>query len=876
MIRANVRRWFELALRRRDRWEREVEDEIKLHLALRAEQLSAQGASAHEAYEEALRRFGPLTESRARLLDAAQHREQRMQRTEYFADLRQDLAFAFRTLRRQRGWTAVSILTLALGVGATTAVFSVVSRLVLHHLPYPGGNRLAFVYQQPAGGNSTGISVTVAPTPQVVREWKTAARSFESLEAFVRGEMDLRTNGNPATLNAGRVEPTFPTFAGQRPLLGRMFTPAEAASADHVVLLGEGVWRTRFGAKASVIGQAITLDDSLYTIIGVLPSALQWPLIGQAPRDVWLPLDFTNDEHGLMAIGRLRPGVDAQAAARELDAVFDRSGGITDGKRPFNAVVMPPSQRLPYRESLVMLTFAVALVLLIACANVAHLLMVRSASRHRELAIRTALGAGRGRVFRQLLTESLLLAVTGTVLGVVVGWLGLKALIALRPPSLDTLALAHLDRTTLGLASLVAVITGVAFGVIGAWQSRKQSTNESLKGSARRGGGRARARTVLVATEMALSATLVIGAAMLVRSVIKLQNAPLGFEPKGLYAVTLSGAKQRYPTPESRADLRRTIATRLESVPGVRSVALASTPPGWRSFNVGGLEIEGEPPPPNTSTSFIDINQIGSGYFQTMGMKLVAGTTFTDTTSRANQVVINAGFARKKWGDASGAIGRRLRTGQNPAPWLTIVGVVEDAATSGAMSVSSGPMLYTAASDKDASAILLRVDGGTPLPHIQTLVRGSDPLLIPELLSAEHQIDRSVSAPRFVMLLLTIFTVLALLLAAIGLYGVMAFMVAEQTREIGIRVALGATRSHIARAIIVRGIVVAVVGAAAGIAAAAWGTKLIENQLYGVDRSDAVSFVAAVLVLIAAAAVACVVPTRRALAVDPMTAIRAD
>jgi putative ABC transport system permease protein len=446
-------------------------------------------------------------------------------------------------------------------------------------------------------------------------------------------------------------------------------------------------------------------------------------------------------------------------------------------------------------------------------------------------------------------------------------------LIALRPPSLDTIALAHLDATTLLVASLVALVTGVSFGVIGAVQSRRQSTNESLKGMARRSGGRAPARTILVATEMALSATLVIGAAMLVRSVIKLQNAPLGFEPKGLYALRIAGAKQQYPTPESRAQLTRMIATRLSGVPGVRSIAIAATPPGWRSFAVGALEIDGEQAPPNGATSFIDVNQIGSGFFSTMGMRLAAGTSFTDTTSAGNQVVINANFARKKWGSASAAIGKRVRVDN---PWKTIVGVVEDAATSGPMAVSSGPMLFTPATDAQASAILMRVDGASPLPHVQSLVRGIDPLLVPELLGAEHQIARSVAAPRFVVLLLTTFTGLALALAAIGLYGVMSYLVAEQTREIGIRVALGATRARIARSIIVRGMVVAVAGSAAGVAAAIWGTKLIEHQLYGVDRSDIVSFAAAIVVLSLAALVACIVPTRRALAVDPMTAIRAD
>jgi len=879
VIREGIRRAFQIVGGRRT-WERDVEEEIKLHLALRAEQLMSNGATPDDALREAVRRFGSLSESKARLIDAARHREQRMQRTEYIADLRQDLAFALRTLRRQKAWTVVTVLTLALGVGATTAVFSVVSSLMLHMLPYSGGNRLAFVYQQPTNGNNTGISVTITPSAPVVRAWKSGAHGFEALEGFSSSPMDLKTSGNPVTLDVGRVEPTFPVFAGQQPLAGRMFTAEDIANGGRVVMLGEQLWRSRFGGDRGVIGKAITLDDSLYTVVGVLPSSLAWPLIGSQPRQAWIPLDLREDKAGMMVIGRLRPSVSPEAAARELDSLYARSTGASGGKLAFQATVMPPSRRLPYRDSLVMLTFAVALVLLIACANVAHLLMARSASRHRELAIRAALGAGRGRVFRQLLTESLLLAVGGTAIGVFVGWLGLKALIALRPPSLETLSRAHLDGMTLTIAAGVAIATGVAFGLLGALQSRRQSTNDSLRsGSTRITSGRARARTLLVVSEMALSATLVVGASMLVRSVIKLQRAQLGFEAKGLYALTLQGAKQRYGTPQAKGELLRTVATRLSGAPGVRSVALASTPPGWRSFSVGRLEIEDQPTPPTDATAFIDVNRIGSTFFRSMGMRLVQGTTFTDTTADGHQVIINAGFARKQWGDVS-PIGKRLRVAQKEQsrlPWMTVVGVAADASTSGPMAESSAPLLYTPASDADASAILIRTDGSAnPLTPVQALVRSIEPLLIPDVSSIEHQIGQSIAAPRFVMLLLTVFTILALSLAAIGLYGVMAYTVAEQTREIGIRVALGATRSRIARAVVVRGVVVAVLGSIVGMATASWGTKLIEHQLYGVARSDAVSFVAAVLVLTAAALAASVIPTRRALAVDPMTAIRAD
>lgn len=878
MIRAGVRRWFHLALRRADHWERDVEDEIKLHLTLRAEQLMAEGATPTEAYAEAVRRFGPLTQSRARLVDAARRREQRMQRTEYLAELRQDLRFAFRMLGRQKAWTAVAVLTLALGVGATTAVFSVVSRLMLHMLPYPGGDRLAFVHQQPSTGNNTGIAVTIVPQAQLLRAWKRDARSFEALEGFNAAEMQLRTSGTPATVNVGRVEPTFTTFAAQRPIAGRMFTADDIAAGGRVAVLGEGFWRSRFGGDQGVLGRTITLDDSLYTVIGVLPASLQWPLIGEPPRDVWLPLDLRDNNAGAKGIGRLRRGFSPEVATRELDSIYARASGFVGEKLPLASAVMPPSKELPYRDSLLMLTVAVALVLLIASANVAHLLMARAASRHRELAIRTALGAGRGRVFRQLLTESLVLALGGTALGVVFGWLGLKALIALRPPSLETLSRAHLDGTTLTVAALVAVLTGVVFGILGAVQSRKHSTHEALKaGVVRLGSGRGRWRTVLVMSEMALSAALVVGASMLVRSVIKLQNAPLGFEPNGLYAITFSGTKQRYATPEALGRLVTDIGARLRSIPGIQSVAITSTPPGWRSMSIGRLEIEGEPPPPETVTSFIDVNQVDNAFFPAMRLRVTQGTPFTDTTASANQVIVNAGFARRTWGEQS-ALGKRLRIVYKSAPaWLTVIGVAADAATSGPMSESTAPLLYTPVTLKEARAILVRTDGSSnPLPHVQSVVRSIDPLVAPTVTSVEERMAQTIAAPRFVMVLLTVFTILALSLAAIGLYGVMSYTVAEQTRDIGIRVALGASRSRIARAVIARGMAVAAVGSVAGIIAATWGTKLIEHQLYRVPRTDVVSFAAAVVVLLGAALVACIVPTRRALSVDPMTAIRSE
>jgi putative ABC transport system permease protein len=878
MIRTGIRRAFQLALRRRDRWEREVEDEIRLHLSLRTEQLVAQGATADEAYREALRRFGPLIESRAQLLEAARHREHRMQRTEFLSDLRQDVAFAWRTLARQRSWTTVTVLTLALGIGATTAVFSVVSTLMLHPLSYPNAGRIVYVAQSPSGGGATGIRVTMAPATPVFRAWRTSAYSFEALVGFASSPVTIKTSGEPTTVNATRAVPEFAKFAGQQPLIGRMFTARDIEEGGRVVLLSEAFWRERLGSNRQVLGQAITANDSLYTVIGVMPAALKVPGVGRAPAALWFPLDVRDDNGRLAVIARLRPGVDIDIATRELDSLFARSAGFTSGKIPFRTQITRPGERLSFRDSLIMLTAAVGLVLLIACANVAHLLIARGATRQRELAIRAALGAGRGRLLRQLLTESMILATLGTALGIFAGWIGLKGLIALRPAALSELNAAHLDATTLAVAAAVAVVSGVAFGVIGAMQSARHSTQDSLKAGSLglSGGNRNRFRSVLVITEMALSATLLVGATMLVRSVIELQRADLGFEPKNLYDVYAAVPKS-YATPAARAAFLAQMAQDLRQVGGVTSVAVSSVGPGSRNFAVGRLEIEGEPPP-KSSSSFIEVNEVDPSYFKTMRIRLESGSVFSDTSNTSLQVIVNAGFAKKHWAGGS-AIGHRLRvTGDGKELWLTIVGVAADASTSGPMSESSALTLYRPFSDYPAPSVAIRTNGdeSTLIGVRAMLARAFAGRRPPTLDSVAQRISLSIAGPRFVMLVLAVFTILALVLAGIGLYGVMAFLVTQETREIGIRMALGATRARIAQRVFVRGTLLAAIGAIIGLVVSRWGTRLIENQLFGVSRSDSLSLAVGTIVLITTAILACLVPTRRALAIDPMTAIRAE
>lgn len=886
MIREGVRRFFNLALRRRDQWEREVEDEIRLHLQLRAEQLAAEGMSPDGATAEAVRRFGALSTSRARLLDAARHREHHMQRTEFLADLKQDVRFALRTLARRKGWTIVTIATLALGIGATTAVFSVVSSLLLHPLPYPHSDRMVFVYQEPSTGNQTGISVTITPAAPIVRAWMQGAHSFEALEGYRAGPVSLQTAGEPVTYQSAQVFPTFPRFAGLQPILGRMFSDQDIAAHAHVLLLGEQLWRTRYAAQRNVLGTSVTLGDSTYTIIGVLPATLRPPVVGDDSPDFWMPLDVNNNNLGMMLLGRLRPGVTTAAATRELDSVFARSSFIRPDaksaeKLPFKTILAKPSDRVRFRDSLTMLSGAVLLVLLVACANVAHLLLARTAARHRELSLRAALGARRGRLFRQLLTESLLLTMAGALLGVALGWLGLRTLVAMRPSSLDELRVAHLDTTTLAVAAALTVLSGLFFGIMGALQSAGNSAQNTVRSGAATSPGRRseRARGALVVTEMALSAMLIVGATMLMRSVSNLQHADLGFQPHGLYAVNFDLPASRYATPASRTAFVAQLSQELKQLGTLRDITVAGDPPNSMSFSIGRLEVDGEPSPPSSATSFVEVKSVQRNYFRTMGIDVLRGTPFTDTTAAAGQVIVNAGFARKHWGTES-PLGRRLRVAQSDSePWLTIVGVAADVATFGPTMENTAPMLYTPLSDDGMSrrSIIVRTSGtAAALARVRTLVKELDPHLAVTIQNVEDGTATSIATPRFVMRLLSIFTALALVLAAIGLYGVMAYAVAQRTHEIGIRIALGAPLATVARAVMLRGATLALVGAAVGLAAAHWGTKLIQHELFGVARSDPVSFAAALLVLLGAAALACVVPTRRAVAVDPIAAIRAE
>jgi len=864
------------------RAEVDVDDELAFHIEMRARDYMARGLSAADARRAATRRLGDLDAARAECIAITARRERRMTRAQLIDAFVHDVRYAVRTLGRQKGWTVVAIATLALGIGANTAVFSVVNALVLNPLPYPNADRVAMVYLEPTEGNSTGMRVFVAPQPRVVRLWKEHARSFEALEPFRASDRAMRTSdGTSSTVRAAFVLPSFASFTGARPMMGRAFTDVDLAEGGRVALLSEPFWRSRFGADSAVIGKAITLDREMYTVIGIMPPSYRLPRLSETVSDVWLPLDVREEGLGLSVIARLRPNVTPAVAASELDSVYARSALAKDDHGDFKAKLSLPSQLVDFRDSLVMLSAAVALVLLIACGNVAHLLLARTAARQRELAVRAVLGASRTRIVRQLLTESLLLGAAGCVGGLLVGWGGLNALVALRPDSLPELAAAHIDGATLAVTAGLAALTSLAVGALGALHALRHSAHDALKAGtlglsqSRR---QRRLRSLLVVSEMAVSTVLLVGATLLVRSIAHLQSIDPGFEPRGLYAIQVALPLDSYATRAARRAFIGQLAERIRSAPGVAAVTVAAGAPPSRNWMIGALQVDGQPAPATGATAFVDYNGVDANYFRVMGIPLLEGTTLTDTSASSRQGLVNAGFVRKHW-PGQPAVGRRFRVVYDgKEEWNTIVGVVGDAFTGGLTAEAGTPMVYVKSTDLFEPVVIIRAAAGAdPVPGIRSLITQADPALAPPTISnVENAMQRSVAGPRFTMVLLVAFTVLALVLAAIGLYGVMAFAVAQQTREIGIRIALGATQTGIARSVLLRGVVLACVGAGLGLLGARWGTKVLEHMLYGVGRFDAASFAIGALVLLGAAVLACLVPMRRAVSVDPLIAIRAD
>jgi predicted permease len=812
--------------------------------------------------------------------------------------LLRDIRLGVRALLRQPGFAAVAILTLGLGLGATTAIFSVVRASLLAPLPWSEPDRRVMIWSRWVGFDKTWVSSAE------IRDYR-SARSLRGVAAWSSGQVNLTGNGEPERVGAAQATANIFDVLGATPLYGRGFQSGEDASGTgaRVAVLSFTLWQRRFGADPGAVGHTIQIDGASYQVIGVMPRGFRLPTdYGEdfeEPTELWAPLVLDPDpndrgNHGFYAAAVLAPGVTAAQASSEITGIGRAQTAQGLYPRPMRfepfAVSLVDEVLAPARPALGLLSAATMLLLLIACANVANLLLARLEGRRRELAVRTALGAARWHLIRQMLVETLLLGVGGGVLGAVLAWGGAGAVAASGIAGIPRATDVRLDAMVLLFAALASLLTALACGVLPALKPDAVSLTDSLKDGAQNatsGVGRQRLRNALVVAEMALAVVLLVSAGLVLRSLWALQHVRLGFEPAGVLTMRVALPEASYDTNEKVEQFYRSLITRVRSVPGVtaagavRSLPLANTIGDW------GVAVEGYTPPPGTGAKG-DWQVATDGSFEALGERLVAGRWFTDAdrADAAQVAVVNETMAKKYWSDGN-PIGRRIRMGARDAtPWITVVGIVGDLQHNGLGSMVKEKFYRPHAQFAQSTGFAVRNmtlvvrtprDPMTLVGPVRHEIASMDPSLpIAAIRPMTDVVESAASTPRFTGLLLGLFASLALTLAAIGIYGVLAYLVSQRTREIGIRMAIGADRTAVLGLIVARGLWLAVGGVAVGLALAVIVARLIGSLLYQVHAIDPVTFIAVPLVLTTVALLASVVPARRAVRVDPITALRTE
>jgi putative ABC transport system permease protein len=789
----------------------------------------------------------------------------------------EDIRYGFRMMARNPGVTAVAALALALGIGANTAMFSVVNTVLLRPLPLKDPDRLLWLWPT---NPSRGFPFAFTSYP-VYEHWR-KCQSLDSISAYAPGSANLTTGGDPERVALTRVNSTFLSMLGVRPFRGRDFLPEEdTPGGPRVAILDHKLWQRRFGADPKVINTQMKLDGEPYTIIGVLPAGFDFT---GRENDLFVTIARSTtrtDNLSVGAFGRLKPGATPRRVEAEIDAVYralekdnphSMKGWTVRAWRVRDFMVRD------VRLSLLVLLGAVALVLLIACANVANLLLARAGSRQRELAMRTALGAGRGRLIRQLLTESMLLGVLGGAVGLVLAWWGVKLMPLVGPERYPFLKEISIDPRVLGFTVAATLVTGLLFGAAPALAASRARVYETLKeGGAGTGEslGRNRFRNALVVAEVALALLLMIGASLMMRSLLRLQETRPGFNPEGLLTASISLPMAKYPEPAQRVAFYDRLLRRIEAIPGVRSASMTNLLPLTGNNQGVGLVIEGAPPPRPGEIPTLYNRSVDRRYFQAMQIPLKRGRLFTEQDTGTPRVaIINETMAKRYWPDKD-PVGKRFGNGRD---WITVIGVAGDLKH---MSLAQTP-------DPE----FFEPYAQSPRPEMVLTVRtAADPMrLAPALRAAVHEVDgeqpvsrlgsmservsQSTAPRRFSVVLLAIFAVLALTLAAVGIYGVISFSVTRRTREIGIRMAMGAGTGDVLRMVVGQAVLLAVTGVALGVAGGLALTRVIGSLLYNVSATDPATFILVPLVLIGVAALASYIPARRAARVDPTVALR--
>jgi len=873
----------------------DVDEELRFHTQMRVAEYMARGLSEEEARRAVAARLGDVDAARVDCIEQGKLRAIHARNADFLDGLRADIRYALRSLGRAPAWTAVALLTIALGVGATTAVFRVADTLLINPIRYPHASRIFIARRMMTiDGSQVPALLPVA----AIREWRGHAHTINGAEPFRLFDADLGDSTTSVTVHGSMIDTAFLSFAGVHPIIGRNFAAVETMpGGPGAVLLSEGFWRRQYGGASNVLGKVVPIDGQPRTIVGVVPSSLTIPMFRVEPADIWLPLVERTTPVVNGVIVRLAPSVAPDVAAAELDTIFQRAHLGSPGPMPMGPRRAPgsmqmrlalsrPQDDLKIRESLLMLVGAVALLLLVACTNVAHLLLARGASRRHELAVRHALGAARRRLLRQLVTESLVLALFGGALAVVVGWVALLVLEAVRPADMVALAYVTTGRGILAVASILAIGSGLAIGLFAALRVASRQLGGALRAGAMNTqlGGR-RLRAALVVGEVALSATLLVGALLLVHAIVDLQRTRLGFDARGLYAVTFAMPRGRAPAERSAFVQRlRAVATAL---PGVEGVTIAGSPPQPRYWRMLSILETPEHPASGETGEATATNFVAPDFFAMMRMPIIAGRPLDDGSPTRNEVIVSRSLARRLWPNES-PLGRRFRNALvhpdgSRDPWQTVVGVVPDMVQD-LLESSTRPAIYDALSANNANpftansvTLLVRLKADRPTALLRQFAASVEPgTPKPVIANVRESIDQSMAEPKFTMRVLTTFAALGILLAAIGLFGVISYSVGQRTREIGVRMTLGATRTSIARLVLGDGVRLAVIGIVLGLVGATVATRLIGSLLYGVSRFDPISFTLGAVLLLVVAIVACAVPTWRATAVDPVIAVRAE
>ena len=864
---------------RRDRFDRDLEEEMRFHLEMKAEENLAAGVSQEEARYAARRQFGNQT----LLLEVSRD----MWSFRILETLAQDLRYGLWMMLKNPGFTAVTVLTLALGIGANTAIFTVVNAVLLQPLPFHEPEQLVRVARSSAEEDRTALSF---PDFADIRAQQTV---FERMAAWRSGDFTLTGQGDPVNLSGVVATAELFPLLGVGPQLGRGFTPEEDRAGNRAVILSHSLWQNRFNSDPNVAGKTVTINSQSYNVAGVMPAEFKFP-IQNDPVDLWVslgadPFIAARGRLNFSVIGRLKPDVTAPQAEAALRVIVDNlARQHTESGDFLRARVLPFHQEVvrDVRLGLLLMFGAVGCVLLIACANVANLLLQRATTRRKEIAIRAALGAGRRRIFRQLLTESLLLALTGGVIGWLLAMWLTKLLISLAPRGLPRAPESGVDARVLGFAVLVSLATGVIFGLAPALQAVKTDLNETLKDGAKGGGGARnnRFRNALIVVEVALTLMLLVCSGLLLNSFLRLQRVDPGFDSHNVLTFRIGLPANRYSQQTQVTSFYQELISRLEAAPGVKSVSAISHLPLGLRRGTTGFAIEGIATPPDNEVPYsTDFRAVTPGYFKTMGMHIIKGRDFTPRDElRSTQVaIINESLARRYFPNQD-PLGKRVMPGIqiDERPWMMreIVGVVRDAKH---VSLREEPPPY-----------IYFPHGQFPRPGMTLVVRASnDPkgltgvvqkethaldseLPVFEIRTLDQYLASSVSEPKFSALLLGLFAGLALILSCIGLYGVMSYVVAQRTRELGIRMALGAQTRDVLKLVVRQGIGLTLLGAAIGVAVAVALTRMMKSWLFGVSPTDPLTFAVAALLLTIVALLSCWIPARRAAKVDPITALR--